>query len=174
MRAHHLERPLIRHAQVQDAAVIAAIYNHYVSTTTITFEEEPVSPEEMARRMQAVQAAGLPWLVAQIDGEVAGYAYATKWKERSAYRYSVESTVYVKADAHGRGLGKALYEELLGTLAASGVHVVIGGIAQPNPASVALHGKLGFEKVAMFREVGRKFDRWVDVGYWQRILSPQR
>lgn len=164
---------MIRDAQVDDAAVIAQIYNHYVAGTTITFEELPVSTEEMVRRIQAVQAVGLPWLVAEIDGVVAGYAYATKWKERSAYRYSVESTVYLRADAHGRGLGMALYEALLTALAASGVHVVIGGIAQPNPASVALHEKLGFARVAMFREVGRKFDRWVDVGYWELILPTQ-
>jgi phosphinothricin acetyltransferase len=172
--AHHRERTLIRTAQVRDAAFIAAIYNHYVAGTTISFEEEPVSEGEMARRMQAVQASGLPWLVTEIDGEVAGYAYATKWKERSAYRFSVESSVYLRHDAHGRGLGKALYEELLAALAASGVHMVIGGIAQPNPASVALHEKMGFEKVAMFREVGRKFDRWVDVGYWQLVVSSGR
>lgn len=165
---------MIRNAQVEDAGFIAGIYNHYVASTTITFEEEPVSTGEMARRIQAVQAGGLPWLVAEIDGTVAGYAYATKWRERSAYRFAVESTVYLRHDAHRRGLGKALYEELLAVLAASGVHVVIGGIAQPNPASVALHEKLGFDKVAMFREVGRKFDRWVDVGYWERVLSPLR
>jgi phosphinothricin acetyltransferase len=165
---------LIRDAQVGDAAAIAEIYNHYVGSTTITFEEEPVTAEEMTRRLHAVQASGLPWLVAEIDGSVAGYAYATKWRERSAYRFSVESTVYLRHDAHGRGLGRALYEELLGALAATGVHVVIGGIAQPNPASVALHEKLGFENVAMFRQVGRKFDRWIDVGYWQRGLPPLR
>lgn len=164
---------MIRNAQAGDAAVISQIYNHYVAGTTITFEEEPVSTDEMARRMQAVQAAGLPWLVTEIDGVVVGYAYATKWKERSAYRYSVESTVYLSADSHGRGLGMALYDELLAALAASGVHVVIGGIAQPNPASVALREKLGFARVAMFREVGRKFDRWIDVGYWERVLPSQ-
>lgn len=165
---------MIRNAEVRDGAALAAIYNHYVSSTTITFEEQAVSDQEMGRRVQALQDSRLPWLVTEVDGEVLGYAYATKWKERSAYRFSVESTVYLRADAHGRGLGNQLYEELLAQLAALGVHAVIGGIAQPNPASVALHEKLGFQHVAMFREVGRKFDRWVDVGYWQRILAPVR
>jgi phosphinothricin acetyltransferase len=159
---------LIRSAEVRDSAAIAAIYNHYVSNTTISFEECPVTVEEMQRRIGAVQAGGLPWLVMEEDGRVVGYAYATKWKERSAYRFSVESSVYLHPGAHGRGLATELYGELLATLEGLGVHTVIGGIAQPNPASVALHEKLGFQKVALFREVGRKFDRWIDVGYWQR------
>jgi phosphinothricin acetyltransferase len=161
---------LIRNAEVHDAAALAAIYNHYVSNTTITFEELPVAVEEMARRILALQANGLPWLVMEHEGRVAGYAYATKWKERSAYRFSVESSVYFHPEACGRGLATALYEKLLAALAGLGVHAVIGGIAQPNPASVGLHEKLGFQNVALFREVGRKFGRWIDVGYWQRIL----
>jgi phosphinothricin acetyltransferase len=162
---------MIRPATPTDAPALAALYNHYVQHSTITFEEEPVSPDEMARRVQAVQAAGLVWLVHEQDGAVAGYAYATKWRERSAYRFSVESTVYVAHGQHGRGIGRALYTVLLGELRQRGAHTVIGGIAQPNTGSVALHEKLGFERVALFREVGRKFDRWVDVGYWQLMLA---
>lgn len=161
---------MIREAQAQDADAIVAIYNHYVCNTTISFELEPVAGAEMARRIEAVRAAGLPWLVAELDGKVAGYAYASKWRERLAYRTSVECSVYLDAAAHGRGIASSLYEELLRQLTALGVHAVIGGIAQPNAASVRLHEKFGFEQVAMFREVGRKFDRWVDVGYWQRLL----
>lgn len=161
---------MIREAQAQDADAIAAIYNHYVCHTTVSFELEPVGAAEMARRIEAVRAAGLPWLVTELDGKVAGYAYATKWRERLAYRSSAECSVYFDASAHGRGLASALYEELLRQLAALGLHAAIGGIAQPNPASVRLHEKLGFEQVALFREVGRKFDCWVDVGYWQRLL----
>jgi phosphinothricin acetyltransferase len=162
---------LIRSAEASDGAVLAAIYNHYVSNTTITFEEDPVTAEEMTRRLQAVQASGLPWLVQELDGQVVGYAYATKWRERSAYRFSVESTIYLQREMHGRGLGRALYQALLATLSDLGVHTVIGGIAQPNPGSVALHEKLGFDRAALFQEVGRKFDEWIDVGYWQRMLS---
>ncbi|GAB3455729.1 GNAT family N-acetyltransferase [Massilia terrae] len=161
---------MIREAQAQDAEAIAAIYNHYVCNTTVSFELEPVGAAEIARRVEAVRSIGLPWLVIEQDGKLAGYAYATRWRERLAYRSSVECSVYLDAAAHGRGLASALYEELLRRLAALGVHAAIGGIAQPNPASVRLHEKFGFEQVAMFREVGRKFDRWVDVGYWQRLL----
>ncbi|TFW34021.1 arsinothricin resistance N-acetyltransferase ArsN1 family B [Massilia horti] len=162
---------MIRSAQARDAAALAVIYNHYVCNTTVTFEESPVTAEEMTRRLQAVQASGLPWLVTELDGKVLGYAYATKWKERSAYRFSAECTIYLERTMHGRGLGKSLYRELLAVLADLGVHAVIGGIAQPNLASVGLHEKLGFRNVALFREVGRKFDAWIDVGYWQRILD---
>jgi L-amino acid N-acyltransferase YncA len=161
---------MIRDAEPRDAAAIAAIYGHYVLTTTISFEEVPPTADEMAQRIRAVQDGKLPWLVVELDGIVAGYAYATKWKERSAYRFSVETSVYLGAAAHGRGLATALYERLLEVLRVAGIHSAIGGIAQPNAASVRLHEKFGFEPVAMFREVGRKFDRWVDVGYWQRKL----
>lgn len=161
---------MIRPAEPGDAAAIAAIYTHYVLNSTISFEEAAVGAEEMARRVRAVQESGLPWLVAEHGGQVAGYAYATKWKERSAYRFSVETSVYLDGAFHGRGIASALYERLLDLLKQAGVHTAIGGIAQPNPASVRLHEKLGFEQVALFREVGRKFERWIDVGYWQRQL----
>jgi len=101
-----------------------------------------------------------------------GYCYASKWKGRCAYRYSVESTVYLSPDATGKGIGSKLYGTLLAELRQRQFHTVIGGIALPNPASVALHEKLGFEKVAQFRQVGNKFGRWIDVGYWQLLLQP--
>lgn len=162
---------MIRTATVADAPALAAIYNHYIGETTVTFEEEPVAPDEMARRIESVQASGLFWLVSEVDGAIAGYAYATKWRERSAYRFSVESTVYVAPHRQGQGLGRALYERLLAALKERGVHTVIGGIAQPNEGSVALHEKMGFRKVAMFEQVGQKFGRWIDVGYWQRLMD---
>jgi phosphinothricin acetyltransferase len=134
-------------------------------------EHETVTAAEMAQRMHDVQAAGLPWLVLQ-DGElVVGYAYASKWRARFGYRYSVEGTVYLAPDQQRRGLGGMLYRRLLERVREQGYHAVMGGIALPNPASVALHEKLGFEQVAHFREVGRKFDNWVDVGYWQLMLG---
>jgi phosphinothricin acetyltransferase len=104
------------------------------------------------------------------DGAIAGYAYATEWKERSAYRFSVESTVYVAPGLAGRGIGTRLYEALLAELQRRKVHCVIGGISLPNDASVALHERLGFVKIGHFKEVGWKFDRWVDVGYWELVL----
>jgi L-amino acid N-acyltransferase YncA len=136
----------------------------------VTFEEEPVAAAEMARRMAEVQAVSLPWLVAEREGTVAGYAYATPWRTRPAYRFSAELTVYVAPDQGGRGLGSALYARLLAAARDRGLHAVMGGIALPNEASVRLHEKLGFEKVAHFREAGFKFGRWVDVGYWQLLL----
>jgi phosphinothricin acetyltransferase len=161
----------MRDARVDDAEPVASIYNHFVLTTSISFEEAEVSAIEMAGRIADVQAAGLPWLIAEQDGELAGYAYATKWRVRNAYRFSVESTVYLSPAHAGKGIGTTLYRALLERLRAGGYHLVIGGIALPNPASIALHEKLGFEKVAQFNEVGFKFDRWTDVGYWQLKLA---
>ena len=161
---------MIRPANKDDCQAIAGIYNHYITHTTVTFEEEPVGPDTMAARLEETAAASLPWLVIEEGGRVVGYAYAGKWKGRCAYRYSVESTVYLEPSATGRRLGSALYDVLLPRLRERGAHVVIAGIALPNAASVALHEKLGMEKVAHFKEVGFKFDRWIDVGYWQLTL----
>jgi phosphinothricin acetyltransferase len=161
---------VIRRASAADSEAIARIYNHYVLNTVVTFEEEPVSAQVMAARVAEVQGASLPWLVAEVDGAVIGYAYASKWKIRSAYRYSVETTIYLQHGREGRGIGTILYSELLPILRASGIHVAVGGAALPNEASVALHERLGFKHVATFREVGFKHDRWVDVAYWQLVL----
>jgi phosphinothricin acetyltransferase len=158
---------VIRPAVPADAAAICRIYNHYVSATVITFEEEPVTEAEMARRVVEVTSRPLPWLVAEAARDVLGYAYATPWRPRSAYRFSVESTVYLDPVATGRGVGRQLYEALLSELRTRGVHCVIGGIALPNPASVGLHERMGFTKVGHLEEVGWKRDRWVDVGYWE-------
>ena len=161
----------VRMANAGDAQAIAVIYNHYVVNTIVTFVEEPVTGAEMARRIEDVLASSLPWLVADDDkGRVIGYAYAAKWKARAAYRYSVETTVYL-ADGHGeKGLGTLLYTELFRLLGNRGIHVAIGGIALPNAASIALHEKFGMRKVAHFQEVGFKFGRWLDVGYWEVTL----
>jgi len=115
--------------------------------------------------------AQFPWYVWERGGEVAGYAYATPWRVRSAYRFSVETTVYV-APGHARhGIGLQLYTSLIESLRGKGIQVALGGIAQPNPASVALHERLGFEKVAHFKRVGHKFGQWIDVGYWELQLQ---
>jgi L-amino acid N-acyltransferase YncA len=160
----------IRPAMVSDAAGIAEIYDHYVSKTVITFEEEEVAPSEIARRIEEVAAASLPWLVAVRDGRILGYAYATKWRARKAYRFSAEVTVYVPPGFPRRRRGSRLYDQLLPRIQGLGIHVAIGGIALPNDASVALHESFGFSKVAHFEQVGFKFNRWIDVGYWQRKL----
>jgi L-amino acid N-acyltransferase YncA len=167
-------KPLVRRATTKDATALAAIYNHYVAHTIVTFEEEPVRPGDMAGRIKEILKAGLPWLVGQAeDGPVLGYAYASRWKSRCAYRHSVEATIYLHPDAAGRGLGTQLYTALIGELRQLPIHGIIGGVALPNPASVALHEKLGFRKVAQFQEVGWKFGKWIDVGYWELILPLQ-
>jgi phosphinothricin acetyltransferase len=160
----------IRPVVVSDAAAICAIYNPYVQTTVITFEKADVSKAEMAKRIKEY-TAHYPWLVAEADGKVVAYAYATRWRTRAAYDWTLESTVYVDQAYTGRGIAKPLYLELLRLLKAQDIHVVVGCIALPNDASVALHERCGFVKVAHFPQVGRKFDRWVDVGYWQATLE---
>jgi L-amino acid N-acyltransferase YncA len=160
---------MIRAARTNDATAIAAIYNHYVRHTVVTFEGVPVAVKEMAQRILDVSER-LPWLVWEDGGAVLGWAYATAWKARSAYRFSVETTVYVAVTHQRRGVGDALYRKLIEDLRERKLHSAVGGIALPNEGSVALHEKLGFKKIAHFAEVGRKFDRWVDVGYWQLIL----
>jgi L-amino acid N-acyltransferase YncA len=163
-------RAVMRAVSVADAEAIARIYNYYVQNSVITFEEELVAVQAMATRIAEIQGLRLPWIVAEVDGAVVGYAYARPWRPRSAYRYSVETTIYLEHDHAGRGLGTALYSALLPLVRERGMHVAIGGVALPNDASVALHERLGFEKVASFRQVGFKHDRWVDVAYWQLLL----
>jgi L-amino acid N-acyltransferase YncA len=161
----------VRPADAADAAAISRIYNHYILNSVATFEEEVVTAEELGRRIDAIRSAELPWLVA-VDSTagLVGYAYAAPWKPRSAYRYSVEITVYLAPECSGRGLGTLLYDVLLAGLKKRGIHAAVGGIALPNPASVALHETFGMKQVALFKEQGFKFGRWVDVGYWQRLL----
>jgi len=160
----------IRGASPADSPEIADIYNHYIRQAVVTFEEEAVSADIIAARIQEVQSYQLPWLAAELDGRIIGYAYASKWHGRYAYRFSTETTVYVSPAHIGQGIGYKLYSELLSALKSKGIHAAIGGIALPNPASVGLHEKMGFVKVAHFKEVGFKFERWIDVGYWQCIL----
>jgi phosphinothricin acetyltransferase len=136
----------------------------------VTFEEQPVSREEMARRIGETTRQW-PWLVSETNGNVTAYAYAAPWKSRSAYRFAVECAIYVAPAAQRTGLGTRLYRQLLEELRKGGAHSVIAGIALPNPGSIALHEKLGFHKIGLFEEVGRKHDRWIDVGYWELVLE---
>jgi len=160
----------VRAAEPSDAAAVAEIYNHYVRETIVTFEEEPVTAAEIARRMEDVRISRLPWLVADRAGRTVGYAYARPWKPRHGYRFSTEVAVYVAPDRGRQGIGSLLYSALLADLPERDVHAALGGIALPNDASVALHEKFGFRKVAHLAQVGFKFGRWIDVGYWQRLL----
>ena len=160
---------MIRTVSQKDAEELCKIYNYYVLNTIVTFEEESVQLEDMLQRIDGITQK-LPWIVYEENNHIVGYAYASKWKSRCAYKHSVESTVYLKNGANGNGIGSLLYQELMNQLKVKNIHAAIGGIALPNDASIALHEKLGFEKVAQFREVGYKFDQWIDVGYWELIL----
>ncbi len=142
---------MVRSASKRDSRHIAAIYNHYILHSVATFEEDIIDENEMWSRIERVQQ-GFPWLVFEIENEIMGYAYATQWKPRAAYRYSAESTIYLRHDAGGRGIGFNLYSALIEHLQSENMHAIMGGISLPNPASVALHEKLGFEKVAHFKE----------------------
>ena len=159
----------IRAATPDDAESICLIYNHYVRHSSISFEECDVDASEMSRRIVDV-TAHLPWVVLENEGVVDGYAYATKWRLRSAYRFSVEISVYLSMAATGKGYGTRLYDALMAQLDALGVHAVMAGISLPNPLSIKLHEKMGFKKVAHFEHVGFKNQQWIDVGYWQKIL----
>ena len=161
---------MIRPATAADAAAIARIYDHYVRHTAVTFEEVSVPTAEMAARIDRFLAAGLPYLVLEQGDRVVGYAYAGGWHARSAYRFAVETTIYLEAATVGAGLGTRLYGALLERLSTLGLHTAIGVITIPNPASVALHEKLGFRPSGRLQEVGFKQGRWIDVGYWQRPL----
>lgn len=161
----------VRAATADDAVAVAHIYNHYVATSCATFETEPVSARDMAARIAETVDASLPWLVAAMpDGKIVGYAYASRWKGRCAYRHSVETSVYLDPACTGRGVGRQLYEALLDIVRRLDMHAVIGGVALPNAASIALHERLGFRKVAHFEQVGFKQGRWIDVAYWQLLL----
>jgi L-amino acid N-acyltransferase YncA len=158
---------MIRKAVTTDSESISKIYNHYIESSVITFEEILLSASEIAARIEKTNALKLPWLVAEENHELIGYAYAAPWRERTAYRFSVEVTVYLAEQITAKGWGSKLYESLFCELRSLPIHSAIAGITLPNPASVALHEKFGMEKVAHFHEVGYKFDRWLDVGYWQ-------
>ena len=159
----------IRSATTIDAEAIQRIYAPFVLETAISFEDVPPSVDEMAGRIMSTQKTH-PWLVALDGGQVCGYVYASAHRERAAYRYSADTTVYIAPEAQRRGVGRALYAELLPELKRRGVHMAFAGIALPNPASVALHASMGFAPVGIYREVGFKFGRWHDVGWWQRQL----
>lgn len=160
---------MVRPATLGDAESIVNIYNYYVKNTTVTFEEEAVGVSEMRERMREAFEK-YAWLVYETEGKVVGYAYSSAWRSRPAYRYSVEVSVYLENGLSGKGIGSALYRELLDRLIRLDLHSVIGGMALPNDACIALHNKYGFGKVAHFKEVGYKFGKWIDVVYYEKIL----
>jgi L-amino acid N-acyltransferase YncA len=158
----------LRAATAADLQALAAIYNEAVAHSVATFDVEPQPPELFAERVASTRP-GDHVVVAEERGRVVGMAYAATYRPRPAYDGTRETSIYLAADARGRGLGRGLYDELLARVDADGIHVCLAVIAQPNPASEALHAALGFERVGTLREVGRKFDRWVDTTWWQRV-----
>jgi L-amino acid N-acyltransferase YncA len=162
-------RPVIRSALVGDSARCAEIYHPYVADSWVSFERDPPDATEMARRI-AGYGKSHGWLVAEIDGRVAGYAYGCPHRTREAYQTSADVAVYVDSAYSRTGIGKALYTALFPILTKCGVHAIFAGIALPNDASIGLHEAMGFTPVGIYREVGWKMDGWRDVGWWQRLL----
>jgi phosphinothricin acetyltransferase len=160
---------MIRPVSLIDAAAIRGIYNYYIERTAVTFEEIPVSLDEMERRIRRISAS-YPWLVWEEAGDVLGYAYIHAWKDRSAYRFSGEDSIYVKQGYERRGIGRSLMTALLEEAEKTEMHALIAILCTPNEASATLHEEFGFKKCAHFSEVGFKFDRWLDVGYWERLM----
>jgi L-amino acid N-acyltransferase YncA len=161
----------VRLAEPADAAGVHAIYAPLVRDTAISFETDPPSVEEMSRRIGAISER-LPWLVCSDDGAVLGYVYASRHRERAAYRWSVDVTVYIHERARRGGVGHALYSTLLALLAVQGYHRAYAGITLPNAGSVGLHEAEGFTPIGVYPAVGFKLGDWHDVGWWQRTLRP--
>ena len=157
----------IRDVTAEDAAAIADIYNYYITSSIVTFEEETINGDAILKRIEKVRRAGLPWLVFEENGEVLGYIYATPWHERSAFRFAVEASVYLSGKAAGKGAGRKLYAALIERLKDTDIRHIMAVIALPNDASVALHEKLGFKKVGEIPEIGYKFEHWIAISYWQ-------
>jgi len=160
----------IRDATPEDGAACAAIYAPYVSETAITFEYEPPTPAEMAERIAKAQHQHA-WVVAEDDGRVVGYAYGGRYKERAAYRWACEVSVYLEPGRRRGGTGRALYETLFERLRGRGFRTAVAGMTLPNPASEGLHRALGFEPIGVYRGIGWKHGRWHDVAWTQKALA---
>jgi len=160
---------MIRSITLSDCKAVTDIYNYYIETTTITFEEIPVTVPEMQNRVNRIHEF-FPYLVYEENGEILGFAYAGAFHHRSAYRFTLEDSIYVRNGYHGKGIGRALLDELLNEVRKRDAHSIIALIALPNERSVNLHEAFGFRNTGTLKEVGRKFDKWIDVGYWELIL----
>jgi len=158
---------MIRKATLSDTKAITNIYNYYIKNDIATFAEKPIPIKEIEENIKK----SILWFVFLENEKVVGYAYASKWKKRSAYRFSVETSVYLNPNYKGKGIGSKLYAHLLFEIKKLNIHSVIGGISLPNKASERLHEKFGYKKVAHFKEIGFKLNKWVDVGYWELVLD---
>ncbi|MBI3298535.1 MAG: N-acetyltransferase [Elusimicrobia bacterium] len=164
---------MIRLAVKSDARALAAIYRPIVEKTAVSFAAKPPTPAEMAKQV-AELTPRLPWLVFEEDGAVLGYAYAGPHRAREAYRWCVETSVYVAPKAQGKGVGRALYQALLNTLRAQGYVNAYAGIVLPNKASIALHEAVGFRRFCVYEGIGYKLGKWHDVGWWRLRLRKTR
>lgn len=161
---------MIRDISLADAKQIADIYNYYIRETIITFEEEVVSAQDIEQRIKKVTAKGYPFFVYEENGVVVGYAYLSNWRERSAYDITLETSVYLNHNSIGSGIGSVLYKELIVRAKKINIHSLIGVISLPNDESRKLHKKFNFELIGNFKESGKKFDKLIDVEFWQLIL----
>ena len=170
--ANNALKPTIRPAsQVRGAAqACAAIYGEYVRDTVTSFETEPPTAKEMAARIERIERTH-PWLVAEIEGRVVGFAYGSPHRERAAYRWAADVSVYIEPGSHRRGIGRELYAALFEMLRAQGLLIACAGVTLPNDASVALHESFGFVPVGVYRGIGYKSGAWLDVGWWQLELA---
>lgn len=161
----------IRRMSLCDAVAISDIYNYYVENTVVTFETIAVSETDMRERINEIIDSGNPAYVVEVDGKMAGYCYMHLWKERAAYSFSKEVSIYLHKDIRGKGIGGLLYNHLLKSVDSKNTHVLMAIITVPNNVSVNLHEKFGFKQVGYMRQVGWKFGEWRDVGYWELIID---
>lgn len=160
---------LIRKVKLEDAKAILEIYNYYILNSIVTFDEEEKTLEEIEHKITST-IKNYPWFILENNGELIAFTYASLWKDKSAYSQSVEGTIYIKNKHDGKGIGTMLYKYLIDFLRLNNYHSMLGVISLPNDSSIALHEKLNFDKVAHFKEIGRKFNKHIDVGCWQLIL----
>ncbi len=161
---------MIRNAVLSDATQIVQIYNNYIRETVITFETEEITAQMMAQRIEEILSEGYPFYVYEQDGKILGYCYLSSWKRRCAYKASAEISIYLDVEKRSRGIGSQLMEYAHANFDKDKYHTILACITLPNDISVGLHEKFGYKKVSHFKEVGFKFNRWIDVGDWQVVL----
>ena len=162
-----------RPATIDDAGTLLDIYNHYVTTSTVTFDLQPWSPHDMEHKIDTVAALGMPFIVAELDGDIIGYAYLSTFREKAAYDTTMENTLYLRPDMRGRGTGRLLLDEIVRLGAGAGVREIIAVIANTPDAeaSIRLHDAAGFARVGEMDNVGRKFDEWIGVVMMQKSIT---
>ncbi len=162
---------MIRKAKISDAESIVNIYNYYIKETTVTFEIDELTTEDMAERIKKTFDSGYPFIVYEEEGKVIGYAYVRKWRERASYKNTLETSVYVDKDMKKNGIGKELYKVLIKECEKIGAHVLIGVLSETNSTSKKFHENIGFEKTGHFKEVANKFNKFIDVEFWSLMLK---